>query len=201
MCIVIWLYIHNMKTQAVQASFISPRDLHVLLQRAPDCCLIDVRTAPEYSSAHVPQAKLLPLHEITPERVAQLRGSNGNPVYLICQSGMRAEKAAEKLSRSDFPGVVVVAGGLDAWTNAGLDAERGTSKVLPLMRQVQLVIGISTAAGAILALTVDPLFALIPLVTGSGLTINGLTGFCGLALLMARLPWNRRTACQPGNCC
>lgn len=189
-----------MNTATLQApSSVSAPELHALLQSHPDTRLLDVRTAPEFQSAHIPQARLLPLDDIRPERLDQLHG--GSPIYVICQSGMRARKAIEKLSRAGLRECVLVDGGMDAWTSAGLPVERGASKVLPLMRQVQLVIGISTAAGAILALTVDPLFVVIPLITGCGLTINGLTGFCGLALLMARLPWNRKAACPSGGCC
>jgi hypothetical protein len=63
--------------------------------------------------------------------------------------------------------------------------------VLPLMRQVQIVIGAVSGVGAALALAGDKRFALIPLVTGAGLLFAGLTGTCGLALLLAKMPWNR----------
>jgi len=40
-------------------------------------------------------------------------------------------------------------------------------------------------------MTVNPLFALIPAFTGLGLTLAGATGWCGLALLLGKMPWNR----------
>ena len=60
------------------------------------------------------------------------------------------------------------------------------------MRQVQIAVGILSTAGAALALGVNVWFAIIPLVTGCGLLFAGLTGTCGLALLLARMPWNRQ---------
>jgi hypothetical protein len=59
------------------------------------------------------------------------------------------------------------------------------------MRQVQIAVGLVSAVGAALALGVDPRFAIVPLVTGGGLLFAGVTGFCGLALLLAKMPWNR----------
>jgi hypothetical protein len=65
---------------------------------------------------------------------------------------------------------------------------------------VQIVVGSLSAAGALLALTVNPLFALLPLVIGSGLLFAGLTGFCGLALLLAKMPWNQTAAGNSPGC-
>jgi hypothetical protein len=56
------------------------------------------------------------------------------------------------------------------------------SRVRPIGQQVQIKLGLLSATGALLALTVNSCFALIPLMIGSGLLFAGLTGFCGLAL-------------------
>ena len=85
--------------------------------------------------------------------------------------------------------------------NAGLPVIRSGSKTLPLMRQVQITIGLISATGAALALAIHPLFAILPLVTGCGLLFAGLTGTCGLALLLAKMPWNNATPCDSRSCC
>jgi len=95
---------------------------------------------------------------------------------------------------------VLVEGGTQAWIDAGLPVNRGESKVLPLMRQVQIVVGLVSAVGAGLALAVNPWFALLPLVTGCGLLFAGIAGFCGLALVLARMPWNKSGDCQFSSC-
>jgi hypothetical protein len=59
------------------------------------------------------------------------------------------------------------------------------------MRQVQIVVGSLSAAGSLLALAVDSWFAVLPLFLGCGLVFAGITGKCGMALLLARMPWNR----------
>ena len=98
-------------------------------------------------------------------------------------------------------GCVLVEGGTQAWIDAGLPVNRGESKVLPLMRQVQITVGCLSAAGAALALAVNPWFALLPLITGCGLLFAGLTGFCGLALLLAKMPWNKTSTRSSAACC
>ena len=109
-------------------------------------------------------------------------------------------KSWSALERAGTRGCVLVEGGTQAWIDAGLPVNRGQSRVLPLMRQVQIVVGSLSAAGALLALTVNPLFALLPLVIGSGLLFAGLTGFCGLALLLAKMPWNKTAAGNSSSC-
>lgn len=113
----------------------------------------------------------------------------------------RARKAIEKFRRAGFENCVLVEGGTQAWIDAGLPVNRGKSKILPLMRQVQITVGAISAMGAVLALAVNPWFALIPIVTGCGLLFAGLTGFCGLALVLAKMPWNRAMDRNSNSCC
>jgi hypothetical protein len=67
------------------------------------------------------------------------------------------------------------------------------------MRQVQIIAGGLSALGALLALAVNPRFAVVPLLIGSGLLFAGITGACGMALLLAKMPWNR--AQRGSSCC
>ena len=157
--------------------------------------LLDVRTPGEHAACHVPGTKLVPLDELDPAAFCRERGAADKPLYILCQSGGRARKAIEKLERAGVQGCVLVEGGTQAWVDAGLPVNRGESKVLPLMRQVQIGIGIVSATGAALALAVNPWFAVIPLITGCGLLFAGITGYCGLAMMLAKMPWNRSKTC------
>jgi rhodanese-related sulfurtransferase len=178
---------------------IQPLELHRLLAEGGPAQLLDVRTPGEFAAAHVPGAKLIPLDDLDPVAFQQQLGGGEKPVYVLCQSGGRARKAIEKLERAGVRGCVLVTGGTQGWMDAGLPVERGQSTVLPLMRQVQIIIGLVSAVGAALALAVNPLFAIIPLLTGCGLLFAGMTGLCGMALLLAKMPWNRAKSC--GSCC
>lgn len=72
-----------------------------------------------------------------------------------------------------------------------MDIEKGSSSVLPLNQQVQLTIGVMIVAGLVLFQFVTPYGLILPLIAGLGLMNAGLTGWCGLAKIMALMPWNR----------
>jgi rhodanese-related sulfurtransferase len=180
---------------------INPRELQRRLTAGSPAQLLDVRTPGEFDAAHVPEAKLIPLDELDAAIFCRERGDDCTPLYVLCQSGGRAKKAIEKLERAGVKSCVLVEGGTQAWIDAGLPVTRGESRVLPLMRQVQIVVGFFAAVGAALALTVNPFFALIPLVLGCGLLFAGLTGYCGLAMVLAKMPWNKTSSCKSAACC
>jgi len=179
---------------------VTPAELQQLAQSG-DIDLLDVRTPAEFVTAHVPGARSAPLDTLDAAAFLKARSGQSKPIYVLCQTGGRARKAIEKFERAGFDGCVLVEGGTQAWMDAGLPVIRGASKTLPLMRQVQIAVGLISATGAALALAIHPLFALLPLLTGCGLLFAGLTGTCGLALLLAKIPWNTATACDSGSCC
>lgn len=176
---------------------ISPAALAAVLGTGDAHELLDVRTPSEFASAHVPGARLIPLNNLDVEtHLAQHKP--GIPIYVLCQAGMRARKAIEQFEHAGCNDCVPVEGGTQAWIDAGLPVHHGDGGVLPLMRQVQIVAGTLAAVGAILALAVNRWFAVLPLLIGCGLTFAGITGTCGLALLLARMPWIRgqRNSCD-----
>jgi rhodanese-related sulfurtransferase len=161
--------------------------------------LLDVRTPPEYASAHVPGAKLIPLSELKIDAFLA-EHKEGTPIYVLCHAGARATKAIEQFERAGCDDCVLVDGGTQAWIDAGLTVHCGADSVLPLMRQVQIVVGSLSTIGAILAIAVNPWFAVLPLFLGCGLVFAGVTGTCGMALLLARMPWNHgQDSCS--RCC
>jgi rhodanese-related sulfurtransferase len=191
------------ETPAMLPETVSAGELQAARSRGETLRILDVRSAAEYADCHVAGTEPIPLDQLAAEQWVSAN-PNGVPVFVLCQSGGRARRAAAALRSAGLRNCAVVEGGLDAWIRAGLPVVRGTSKVLPLMRQVQLVVGIVSAAGAGLALGKNVWFALIPLGTGLGLTLAGATGLCPLASVLARMPWNRQPASPPQNsasCC
>jgi rhodanese-related sulfurtransferase len=184
-----------MKTSPPQSkTSVDSPELQRLMANGGFAPLLDVRTPPEFAAAHVAGAKLIPLDNLDADAFRRQFGGGETPVYVICQSGSRARRAIEKLENSGIHRCVLVENGTQGWIDAGLPVVRGRTKVLPLMRQAQFFIGAISAAGAALALAAHPLFAIVPLVTGCGLLFAGITGTCGLALLLAKMPWNRAQA-------
>jgi rhodanese-related sulfurtransferase len=178
---------------------ISPHGLHTLLRAGGPVEMLDVRSPAEYAAEHVPGARLVPLNELDAGAFLKQRRTAEGHLYVLCQSGGRARRAIEKFQQTGFGDCVLVEGGTQAWIEAGLPVNRRETKVLPLMRQVQITVGAISALGAGLALTVHHGFAAIPLILGSGLVFAGVTGFCGLALLLAKMPWNKKVACGTGS--
>ena len=68
-----------------------------------------------------------------------------------------------------------------------------TDRRLPieLQRQVQIGAGSLVFAGTLLGLLASPWFFAVPALVGAGLMTAGLTGFCGMARILMRAPWNR----------
>lgn len=170
--------------------FVTPAQLCLLMAAGKPVELLDVRTPPEFNNAHVPGARLLPLDDLNVEAYLQ-HHEPGQPVYVLCQAGPRARKAIEQFERCGCFDGVLVEGGIQAWIDAGLSVNRGKSNMLPLMRQVQIVVGTLSAIGSALALLVSRWFAVVPLFLGCGLLFAGVTGTCGMAILLAKMPWNR----------
>lgn len=156
--------------------------------------MLDVRTAPEYAHDHLPEAHWLPLDKL--EKGAELPVSPGNtPLYIMCQSGKRAARAAEYLASRGYSHCIVIEGGMNAWMEAGFPfSKTENAPRLSLIRQVQVIIGLVVAAGSLLAVLVDPRWVWIPFFAGCGLTFAGLSGYCGLAMLLAKMPWNSGAA-------
>lgn len=173
---------------------VAPHVLAEHLSRGP-IRLLDVRTPAEFESVHIHGAYNVPLDRLA-EHAAEIRAID-QPVVLVCASGQRARKAEAALQEAGMRQLHVLDGGMSAWIAAGLPVRRGREK-MSLERQVRLAAGTLAGAGGLLALAVDPLFALLPAFVGSGLVYSGLTNTCGMALLLARLPYNKGQTCDVG---
>jgi rhodanese-related sulfurtransferase len=180
---------------------VSPEELRRAFREDPGVLLLDVRSPQEFSEGHIPGARLVPLGDLAPRQWLQEHADRCSRLIVICQSGARARKAIEAFKKSGFDRCCLLEGGMDAWLRAGLPFEGGKSSGISILRQVQLIIGSATALFAALALAIDSRFAIIPLISGAGLVFAGASGRCGLALILAKMPWNRSQPCSPNLCC
>ena len=169
---------------------ITPAELQTILAAQPSAPVIDVRTPVEYAEVHVPQARSVPLDELKPD---SLQLQKNQPIYLLCRSGGRATKAAEKFAKEGFAQPVVVEGGTLAWMEANLPVTRGQTKVISLERQVRIVAGSLVFISVLLGWFVHRGFYGLSAFVGAGLVFAGITDFCGMGLFLARMPWNKRT--------
>ncbi|MEW6280118.1 MAG: rhodanese-like domain-containing protein, partial [Candidatus Eremiobacterota bacterium] len=84
--------------------------------------ILDVRTAREWDSGHIPGATHIPLGHL-PGRLEELRGDS-RPLAVHCQSGARSAIAASLLRQAGFADVVDL-GPFPAWVKAGFEVEKG----------------------------------------------------------------------------
>ena len=168
---------------------ITPVELQQILTAQPSLLVIDVRTPVEFAEVRVSQARNIPLDELKP---CSLQLPKDQPVYLLCRSGQRATKAADKLAKEGFSQPIVVEGGTLAWIEANLPVTRSAGKVISLERQVRIVAGALVFIGVALGWFVHRGFYGLSAFVGAGLVFAGVTDFCGMGLLIAKLPWNKR---------
>lgn len=160
-------------------------------QQDKEVYLIDVRTPAEFREVHASIAVNIPLDQLTAEQIKdRVNGNGADPVYLICQSGNRSSKACQKLIDAGFVNVISVEGGTKAWEAEGLPVNRG-KKTISLERQVRIAAGFLVLTGALLGIFVNPWFSGLSAFVGAGLMFAGITDTCGMAMILAKMPWNR----------
>lgn len=147
--------------------------------------LIDIRARDEFARAHLPGAENRPLDSLS-------RVPHCGPVVFHCRSGTRTAHNAARLAEAASGEAYILEGGLDGWRKAGLPVEEDRGAPLEIMRQVQIAAGTLVLAGIALGLLVAPAWFALSAFVGAGLTLAGLSGWCGMANLLAAMPWNRR---------
>ena len=170
-------------------SVVSVEQLHKRLQAGDQIHLIDVRTPAEFREVHVTVARNTPLESLDCGLVLAEHPTNA-PLYVICRSGSRGKQACEKFTAAGCTNVVNVEGGTLAWDQAGYEVVRG-KKAISLERQVRICAGFMAMSSGALAMLVHPYAAALATFVGAGLMFAGITDTCGMAMILARMPWNQ----------
>lgn len=154
--------------------------------------LVDIREADEHARERIPGARHHALSRLDAESPAR----EGDEVLVFhCRSGARTRTNAARLeAASPECETYVLEGGLDAWKRAGLPTTIDRRQPLEMNRQVQIGAGGLALLGVLLGALVSPGFYILSGLIGAGLMLAGMTGFCGMAHVLALMPWNRRTA-------
>ena len=174
---------------------IAPEELAKQQRSGKVVDLVDVRTPVEFREVHVDFARNIPLGQLDVAKLAEERRQKNEPLYVICRTGTRAGQACEKLSSAGIA-AIVVEGGTLAWDVAGLPVVRG-KKAMSLERQVRILIGSMVLASSLMAYFVHPYWIGLAGFFGGSLIFSGITDFCGLALILARMPWNQVAEASP----
>lgn len=157
------------------------------LQKKEKVKLIDIRTADEHRRECIECA-----HHITVDDIHKADIKDDEIVVLHCQSGNRTNQAAGKVKNLNAKAVYLLDGGIGAWKQHNQPTKKDEKAPLPLMRQVQIIVGFMVVLGVILSFTVSQYFAILSGFFGAGLLFAGVTGFCGLARVLMILPYNKK---------
>ena len=167
---------------------ISPQAARQLLEQG--AVLVDIRAADEYARERITGARHMPLDQL---RDGQHAFAEASAVIYHCRGGQRTLMNAETLADCVSCQAYMLEGGLDAWKRAGLQVETDRSQPLELQRQVQIAAGSLVVLGVVLGYALSPWLFLLSGFVGAGLIFAGISGFCGMARLLLKMPWNRRT--------
>ena len=85
-----------------------------IMQTEENYVILDVRTAQEFASGHIPGAVLLPNETIGTEDILLLPDKD-QLILVYCRSGNRSKQAAEKLAQLGYTNIVEF-GGINSWT-------------------------------------------------------------------------------------
>lgn len=174
----------------MSSDIVTPAEVHALSEL--HVMLIDIRGHDEWRREHISGARSLPLEQLQPGCFSEASLSESDTVVFHCQSGMRTNNAAAQLRSAVHPAkALIMQGGFNAWKAAGYPVKVDSRQPLPLMRQVQITAGALALCGTVVGAVLNPAFYIIPGFVGTGLMFAGITGWCGMAKLLAVMPWNR----------
>ena len=150
--------------------------------------LVDIREANERGSLRIPVARWIPLTGMD----AGLKAELNKPIGIFhCQSGRRTTEHAEQLAQVGYSETFILRGGLMAWKAEGFPVESDSKTSIDIMRQVQIAAGGLVVLGVLLGAWVDSGFYWLSGLIGAGLVYSGVSGTCGLASVLSKLPFNR----------
>lgn len=181
-------------TSAPTVTSVDPSDLRSWISHHEDLTVLDVRSAAEFGTMHIRGSYNVPLPLLS-EHTDELAARLGSRVVLVCQSGVRAEQARQRLAGAGIQAAYVLTGGAPGFADAGGDVVRGQAR-WDLERQVRLVAGSAVVLGLVGGRFISPRLRLLAGAIGTGLTFSAATNTCAMGKALSGMPWNR-TAQEP----
>jgi phage shock protein E len=85
--------------------------------------ILDVRTPEEFVAGHVPGAVNIPYTHL-PARLSELPDAGDKEVVLYCATGVRAERAAERMREHGYTRLLHLDGDMKAWDEKNRPKEK-----------------------------------------------------------------------------
>lgn len=156
-----------------------------------EAILIDVRDPYEFKEQRIAGSKNIPLGELKSEDLTSMALQN-KKLVIHCKSGKRSMAACEKIAGFDANvDLWTLDGGITSWSEQGF-ATIKDSTILPIERQMQIAMGTIIVGGSLLTYFSSMHWIIIPIIIGLGLINAGVTGWCGMAKCIAKMPWNKK---------
>lgn len=156
--------------------------------------LIDVREPDEFMAEHIPHAISIPLGSIE-LLLEHIQIPPHKKLLFQCLKGGRAQQACNIIHNKTNNAYEIynIAGGITGWKESGLAVIGQTSKktIISLFRQVQIIIGTLLVTLLTIGLAGYTIAFFIAIIISAALLTAGITGWCGLMLLLQRMPWNK----------
>ncbi|TJY69264.1 rhodanese-like domain-containing protein [Arthrobacter sp. CAU 1506] len=168
---------------------LAPETLRSWLAEQQDLVVIDVRSAAEFESMHIRGSYNVPLPLLS-EHADELAGRLGSRVVLVCQSGVRAEQARQRMAGAGLDAAHVLTGGVPGFAAAGGEVIRGRGR-WGLERQVRLAAGSLVMLGLAGGRFLSPKVRMLSGAIGTGLTFSAATNTCAMGKALSAMPWNK----------
>jgi len=181
-----------MNSPSTTITTVEPATVRQWITDHKDLVVIDVRSPAEFEALHIRGSYNVPLPLVS-EHTEQLAERLGERVILVCQSGVRAEQARQRLGAAGVETAQVLTGGVSAFAAAGGDVVRGAQR-WDLERQVRLVAGSLVVTGLVGGKFLSPKLRTVAGAIGAGLTFSGVTNTCAMGKALSVMPWNKTTA-------
>ncbi|MDY5210996.1 rhodanese-like domain-containing protein [Intestinibacter sp.] len=80
---------------------INHEEFQNIIKNNKNTLVLDVRTIEEFRSGHIPNAKNIPVQELS-TKISNLDNYKNNDIIVYCRSGVRSSKAADILNKNGF---------------------------------------------------------------------------------------------------
>lgn len=170
---------------------ISPAKLHDWMEQG-EVLLIDVREPLEHARESIPGSERISMDALTASNRIQ---STEKTLVVHCNTGNRSSEACNLLTRNHDETIYNLDGGLQAWKDAGYETDFNEKAPIGIQRQVQIAAGSGVLLG-IAGSYFTPWMLGLSAFIGAGLVYAGVSGTCGMAIVLSKMPWNQSAAVE-----
>lgn len=160
--------------------------------RTGEALLIDVREPDEFKAEHIIYAQSVPLNQVDAS-IKDMYLPADKKLIMHCLAGKRGDMACKTLrdDESFNRPVYNIEGGINAWKEAGFATVGAGAPKIPIFRQVFIIVGALILLTMALGVTGTPWALAFTAFFGAALLFAGVTGWCGMAMVLQKMPWNK----------